>query len=370
MKLRYAIGEDRYAEYSTFEYNNQENTFVIRGIGEDILEYHPVLKLDAEYCPSNFQIFFFNNHETTENSIFEIITKNHKERSRIGWMFPIQALLSKEHSQANNPYFLKYAYIASYLLLDNINTIIEGGEPDELTIDDIYDIEKNLLIIDKENCSRIDKFDYGNYIVGLFQYGYTKYGNIQGLVQLPTSYDNAPGKICIKRVSEHVSMIHFINVIFEEHLSKEESQVMKFYFCYQIVEMLIQDIFENEFRLLIAEISSDTERLFDLRDKMSEMTGEKRRIKHLFINYTNNIDESKREELNESCKRLLTYLSRDTGDDVASNLYAVRCLLVHKLYTLSTDNVDKKTKINAFLKEINTALIDVLINMLFTFHCV
>ena len=48
-------------------------------------------------------------------------------------------------------------------------------------------------------------------------------------------------------------------------------------------------------------------------------------------------------------------------NDVGNNLYAVRCLIVHNLYSLDEDGRE-------LLKELNNSFLDVVLDILFTFH--
>ena len=367
MKLQYLIEDELVSEYVSWTYIPSENKFVFEGEGEHSLEYNPVLKLDTEYDPSHFQIVFLNNNETTENSIYMVEVKNNDKWDRIGWVFPIQALLSREHTQANNQFFLKYAYVASCLLLGMIDKTVNDETPEEFYLDDIFDADQNILVIDNDNVSKIGDFQFEKYIIGLYQYGYTLKGTIPCSNSLPISHDNYPGRIKIKKISDDISSIKFINQIIGGPLTSETSLVMRFHFWYQIIEILIQEIFNYEFAQLLGKLSTDPESLFDTKDSVNTISGEKQRVKMLFENYSSIIDASARNDLNNACIKLLSHLQRKVVPNVAYNLYAVRCLIVHKLYTLSAKSEEEGLVIS-YLSEINDALTDVLIDVLSTFH--
>lgn len=61
-------------------------------------------------------MLYNKREDCTENSIYQVLVKN----QRIGWIFPVQALLSRDHDYAKNSFFLKYAYVAICLLLEQI----------------------------------------------------------------------------------------------------------------------------------------------------------------------------------------------------------------------------------------------------------
>lgn len=89
---------------TSWRYDRDNNVFEIYANDkEKIAEYYPVLGLDTEYNPENFKLVILYNRrdDCTENSIYQVLVK----RQRIGWIFPVQALLSKNHDFAENAFF-------------------------------------------------------------------------------------------------------------------------------------------------------------------------------------------------------------------------------------------------------------------------
>lgn len=367
MKLRYELGEELITEYTDLEYNSSENKFILKGNDSEPLEYHPILDLDPEYDPKDFSYELLENKDSTENSIFTVEIKNGKGWERIGWMFPVQALLSIEHTQAENEYFLKYAYIATYLLLNSKECSFKVDETDllqEIGLEQLYEPRLNILVIDHNNCKAIGEFNLDNYIIGLYQYGYTWTGTIHGMLSLPESTDHRPGHLKLRRISNEIEHREIINMIFKEQLSNELHMLLRFYCLYQIVEILIQEIFEHKFRQLIEHIAADTENYFDVREDVSHIAAEKNRVNLLFNHYSKQIDVSSREALNNECKAFLSLFGRKTAEDVSGNLYAVRCLLVHKMYTINS----AETPIKEMINNINASFLSVIQNLLISFH--
>ena len=65
--------------------------------------------------------------------------------------------------------------------------------------------------------------------------------------------------------------------------------------------------------------------------------------------------------MKESCDLLLTHHSLNTKQTCVDDVYAVRCFLVHRLYSLDTETID-------ILKEINRNFILVIIDLLLSFR--
>lgn len=352
MHIKY---KDCHNAYSSIMFDEGKNAFQFSGEQLNILEYNPVLKLDPEYSPQNFSYLLLSNESSgcTENSIYQVAV----EKQRIGWIFPIQALLSKEHDQASNPYFLKYAYIALYLLLQSIDEEDQRQLPEEICLEDYYDSKKIILVIDKENTSKLHSFSMENYFVALFQHGYSCSGKGNIFTESPLVEDQT--KINLKRLSPDLSMVPNINFIFKEQLPIAENEIIRFYLCYQIIELLISIVFEDMFNSLLAKISEDPETLFDQRDNLSKIAGEKHRIKVLFSNYASCIT-SHQTDLDIACQKLLNRNGKAIANQYYENLYSVRCLLVHRLYILSPDSYE-------VLRDINKAFLNVITDILFSF---
>ncbi|WP_458408235.1 hypothetical protein [Anaerotignum sp.] len=352
MKIKYIDSND---VYSSVLFIKEINAFQISGNHQNKLEYTPTLKLDSEYKPEDFYYYLLSNESPlcTENSIYQVYVGG----QRIGWVFPLQALVSEEHDCVNNQYFLKYAYVATYLLLQDIDDVDKRNIGTQLLLEDYYDIKKNILIIDKNNVEKIESFSFENYLVGLFRYGYAFKG--KGNVfsdHLPLGANN---RITLKSLSTDLTMIPNINYLFEEQLSTADNEIIRFYLCYQIIELLITLVFEDQFKNLLTKISQDSEALFDERDNLSKIVGEKHRIKILFSNYVS-CETEHQTDLDIACQKMLSLNGKTLSDRYYENLYSVRCLLVHRLYSLSSDSYD-------ILKEINKPFLDIIMDILFTF---
>lgn len=107
MLLKFKDSEE---ECSFLQYIKEENVFYLQDAAHKVVcEYYPKLNLDSEYDPLQYKYLFLHNEreDYSENSIFQVYVGE----QRIGWIFPIQALLSNQHDYAANTFFLRYAYV-------------------------------------------------------------------------------------------------------------------------------------------------------------------------------------------------------------------------------------------------------------------
>ena len=353
MRLKFKDSEE---EICAIQYSTKENVFFLQNKeNKTMCECFPKLKLNPEYVPSKYEYFFLHNEreEYSENSIFQVYVG----KQRIGWIFPIQALMSAQHDYAENPFFLRYAYVAFYLLLNNIESKNEKGISSEVFLEDFYDDSLTVLILDKDNISKIEEpFDVKFYTVSLYQQGYSwsGKGNLDSQIEKPDI------RIHLKPLAKELQGTTYIDTLFEKEIPKTQEAFARFHMYYQIIEILISVVFEDKFKKFVNELSNSAASLFDQRDELGNMILEKQRVKWLFSEYVS-IPQRDKNILNECCKKLLQKNAKKTGTEMAENLYFVRCLLVHSMYMLNDYS-------HELLDEVNKAFLDVLMNMLLTFR--
>lgn len=353
MYLKFSDDEDI---YSHIKYDKEKKCFCAVNSKNVCLQCESNLSLNVE---ENLENYCFNILNTDilnrENDIFPVYDK--QSNVRLGWVFPIQALFSSEHDYAEDSFFLKYAYIAIYLLLDNINEENRRNSSEVLRITDFYPEDTIIFVLCKINCNQINDFCYEDYIVDLFRYGYSC---------LPYSTIGEKDvyvekRINIRRISKDVKEKIFIVEVFKNLLVQANLlPLAKFHMLYQIVELLIGDIFSYEFMDFNKKISEDTNNLFDLKDELQKLTGEKYRVKELFNTYSR-IDETLKENLMDVCNEILKKSSKKEKRNVGDSLYSVRCLIFHSYGSIPSEARELIEAINEIFEKI-------VIELLITFN--
>lgn len=354
MRIKYTDSEK---EYVSAHYESEENLFTIKIAYGDSIEYKPTLKLNDEYNESDFCFILLNNESPscTENSIYPL----YLDSKRVGWIFPLQALYSAEHDYAENIHFLKYAYVVTVHLLKTLSEIDSRETPDDFSLESYYDGSTCVLVYDIKNCASIDGFSIDHYIVSLYKFGYTFSGKGNVDATLPDGVERKNLKL--KSVSSELKDIPYINLLFKTQFPNAENEIIKFYLYYQIIEVLISLIFEDQFRKHISILTENSERLFDIRDELNQLGNEKYRVKMLFCQYAQGIDAQYITDFNTAATSFLSSLGRKTSDQYYENLYAVRCYMVHKLYSVGD-------YANSLLSNLNNSFLNILIEVLFKYH--
>lgn len=341
----------------------EDNIFELSGQNFDekvLINIICPLELDNEYDErtDQFDIYLLKNPNVNENSIFQVYDVDTK--IRLGWIFPIQALVSKEHDYSQNKYFLKYAYIAIKKLLQK-DIEIENKDFDYLkedfTILDFYKDDYIVLVIDNENTSKIEEYNINDYIVGLYKYGYcfNGYNSLDHFSEINKNLN-------LHRIKKSFRNEQYIIELYKDFLGSETSYLLKFYLLYQVIEMAIEKIFNIEFKSIVNSINDNPKELFDKKDELATIANEKHRVKLLFGSYCSKIDC--RNELKNSCDELLESQGKKIGDSMETSLYSVRNLLVHCYREIKSNNKECIQEINSFFEEcIIQLLTEALTNM-------
>ena len=352
MQIKY---KDSPIVFTELSYVSDDGSFVLQDTEHSsTLVYTPVLKLDNEYNVDNFTCLVLNNENAacTENSIFQLYVKD----QRIGWIFPIQSLLSSDHDCAQNKYFLKYAYVATYLLLRDIECLDKLLTPSYIDLDKFYESKKCICVIDHENTAKIEDFDIENYVVSLFKHGYSFFGRGNLLADMPAGGVNK--RLQLTPISKDLCKNPYINHLFKAQFPNADNPLVCFHLCYQIIELLISVVFDNKLKTIVEKLEKQPESLFDLREELNEMVGEKKRVNWLFSQY---VRISSTVELKLACEKLLNANQKAISPSYSDDLYSVRCLLVHKLYSITKESYK-------ILEELNKVLLPIVIEMLCSFQ--
>lgn len=290
MMIKFKINENTIVKYCNRIFEIED-----RATG-NVFVYKSQLEISNLFNPDDFEIYFLynNNEKISENSIYKLYTDD----IRIGWIFPIQSLESREHDYAQDEFYLRYAYVALYKLLQMINFTNE--EYSDLSIMDYYPDNIQLLVYDTNNTKNIDNFDISKYTVSLFDKGYSYIGEGNVFTEPEEIYKN----IRIRQLPASIRDISYINVLFKELVPLHETSYSKFHLLYQIIEILIGVVFNYKIKELIYEMKNSSNDLFDKREKLNDITTEKRRVVWLFNDFAK-IEPQKLDRLNKLCIELL-----------------------------------------------------------------
>lgn len=335
-----------FSHYDDHEFVLQNNS------GEDIVVESPLL-LDTSYDDKEFEVYFLAKKNIKENDIFQVYYAH--TGNRIGWIFPVISLASRDHDFVDNSHYLRYAYVAAREILDSqckdIYTKNILTNTSRIQFTDVFHEDTVLLVISSETMEADTKFNIDRVSPSLIKYGYIKLSkqnpdNIKLVADVPESK-----KLHIHNVSDHIDYCDIICTILNTLLAYENNVLLKFFYIYQIIEILIENIYSNEQEILVDHIiaakgdsGKTKEILGDIRIFMSDSN----RISKLVNEYTHTSGSFN--VLMSQCNSLLRQLGRKESAEFNRYFYSVRNFIFHQFRDFPEScKITLNTVINEFI---------------------
>ncbi|HCT41025.1 MAG TPA: hypothetical protein DF427_07615 [Moraxellaceae bacterium] len=313
------------------------------------------LDLDAEFSDKQFSVFYFSKFNLKENSIYQVV--DGLSNKRIGWLIPVAALSSNLHDFSNNPHFLRYAYKAIEGALHGVSDDIYTRRPNivdgrGLLLSDIFHENTALLVISHETLVEGVVFDFLRAVPSFARYGYFPLRESD-----PTSIDllvDEPDgdKLKIYLTSNDLSENKIIESLLLSLASSAKNPVMKFFYLYQIVELLIERIFALEQRRVaqyIAAAIDDSAKVKDAIERVQSNLAEKKRLSVLVERYSK--VGSDLTDLRIVCNDLLVALGMEQHPGFESYFYSIRNFIFHQYRNFPDPHLSKLDRVSEeFLK--------------------
>lgn len=321
--------------YQLCETESDDGTlFHLKNDAGDIVSVKVPLVLSTEFKTKEFDLYFLAKKNIKESEIFQIYLKEFD--TRIGWLIPIISLGSSDHSFATDPHFLKYAYIGIRESLKKIDDSIYYNylidNLNENSYIEIFHESTALLIISKETLVGDVKFNIDRATPSLIKYGYVRLGSKNpSEIELTEVSTPTTKKLYIEQISPIIESERLISELLNTSFAYERKAIFKFFLIYQIIELLLDDIYKHRQASIIDElvsVKSDSIRTKEVLEKLQSFLSEKKRIELLVGKYSNIAGELS--ELQRLCNNLLAILNRDSENEFQGYFYKIRNFIFHQ----------------------------------------
>nr|WP_298789726.1 hypothetical protein [uncultured Allomuricauda sp.] len=311
-----------------------------------------------------FEVFLFHNSDFAANDIYPILdskSKAESNRGRLGFLIPIQSLINAEHDYGENEHFSPYAYHAIRILLANKNTLPYKtlNVPTNFSIDleAIYGENTHVLILHKPYLKiwekkHADKFKIEFFLPCLWSFGYMKIeqSNFNVLYKDKVHGDGAekPANKDIEfaSIASDLRSDPFILNLFTSFLYSQKHELIRFHLLYQVIELLIEKVFQNELGSIIQDFDNNINNFYDIKEKLANVANEKSRINKLFNRYCTG-QAVLLKELKISCNNLLKQVDPENEQDSPPKaIYKIRSLVFHSFRSLPNEYDEKLKSIN------------------------
>jgi len=325
---------------TSYSYNGFDNGNFVLNIAADneTVEIVTPLSLDTEFHDMEFDVYFLMKKEIKESDIFQVIDSNN---TRIGWCIPTNALGSDLHDYAGDVHFLRYAYKAIEGALKKLDDTLFKADANyntnnQINFSDLFHPYTALLVV---SCSNITTrgalFDFERALPSLIGYGYQPLTTKDPSLLRHIGLNPIGQKLKITLTSNDVENHELINSILTSVIAYEDNPTFRFFYLYQIFELLIENILKIEQEEVIEQLYQaklDPARSREILRELKDMIGEKDRIKLLIEKYSS--CNNGLEDIREACKNFLSSVGNISGTNFEDYFYPVRNFLVHRLREL------------------------------------
>jgi|GEM_PF-702428 len=330
--LKIPTDGNKHLEFQVFDFDNGQSTGNLRANNLQLdlsIAYNLQLPTNGINHDGYKVYILYSNRFNKENDIFQIIDK--AQNKRIGWVYPIQSIISLQHDQAQNKHFLNYSFAAFCNLLSG-NFNIENGFnhlksapfpfPDEpLQLNDVFSDDLIIACLSKSTLPQ--DFDFEMYLLSLYEQGYY-FNRKPNRVSVEKIIERPKVTLSIYPICQALKDDFYIKEIFRNYLLDSSNELFRFHLLYQIIELFIDKIFDSEFQKLVVKNYQPRE----FSEKINRLSNESHRISVLFNQYTY-IDRLLVYDFKVVLNDFLSHFQLKKGN-IWEGLYKARNIMVHK----------------------------------------
>jgi hypothetical protein len=325
--------------------------------GSAAVRFTSPLNLPTDIQAADYEIVVLKNRFLVENSIFQVYEV--AANTRIGWLFPIQALASADHSEAANEHFLRYATAALLSLLSPAeNVSSSNGEilhVGETKLSDFYGDDLAVLALSRAVTGGLANFSLNHYRHCLFKCGFVSHNAnshpAANASKTETAFRELSVRINLKSISVNLRSDPFLSSLFEGHIDLKGHPLATFLILYQVFELLIERVFQVERNNLIATISAIGNTVADAKKTVKcfrEAISEENRLGMLASGQ--HLDfQPDLAGLKDSCNRFLNEFGGQPSNHLHGYLYPVRNRVVHEFRSITPVALNILSEINSEL---------------------
>lgn len=355
-------------DFDILNFDEEENIFKLSSTSKDeiINVVFPFKEVDRSFEDNVMQVFFFhNNYLQAENDVFQVYIDDY----RIGWIFPIQSILSEENNFSDNPYFNKYKYATYKEILKNKcsqKRTTTFGE-NLYNLGDFFFEDIIILCISSETLKEdflVENFlpsfcNYGYYLHNNTPFIYTENNNKKSLIS------EYKGRSKIKIISSKINIEehNFIKNLYTSHLKRTDDTTLKFFLLYQVIEYLIEKEFNIKFDKALEDYINTKLDKNNFREKINDYSKERNIIR----SFTNDfpLPDKLKTDLSRDLKLLLDELIINyEKEDIGDLIYDLRNILIHRYRDI---DILEPEKFNLF--DLITHQMELAINHYLIYYC-
>lgn len=316
--------EDR-GEYSTALCN------VTDRLGPRQVALHCPLGIGTPAERDRYRVHVFRHHSLAENNIFQVYCTQRDQR--VGWCLPIAALGSTEHSHADNEHFLPYVRGATRRILDPSTPILVPDVPDlddrdTSLVSSCFSDNCVLIIL---SCDVIEEQDeeLSHWLPALHAHGYAP-ATPNNLLTVDFGEKPSGIRLNLDCISDDLADHAFVRALFTDLIPAEPNAILRFFYYYQLVEILMEMVLTSSHESLAQELvnaKGDYLQIKGLLKRFSQLASETNVLADLATKHLQNVDDLS--HLRTACNDLAISCGRRKESTWWRALYQVRNIVFH-----------------------------------------
>lgn len=267
----------------------------------------------------------------------KVLTIRNKNGVQIGYLMRASASLSNDVGYSDKLWFRKAAILTAFWILQHAESVAPQTNGKNTNIDSIFTSDISILILDSNKAKESGIKKLSQIDSCLFSFGFKRLSSKNYYTWNPGTHAAARLLQVNKSIKVHPlpkSTKHedFLNKIFSTYIPESTLPVVRFFYYYQVIELLIE-------KVAAKELSDSVDRLSRLNDlgNTSGLREEAARLQNLFKEREKiNIIFSQLSPppvelsiLSAAAKRILNLITSRTKETAADGIYSIRNQLFH-----------------------------------------
>lgn len=260
-------------------------------------------------------------------------------KDTVGWLCTLDALISNNHAFVDNKHFRDAAFAGVHRILQHTTGFRKQSLQDGAVLDlsDLMSDDASVLILFKPAVDTFVSENCNELLPSLHQIGFVPFRPDIIDIWKPGAaaqerFRCVGAKVKLMPLSSSFGFGDFITQVLGELVPTATTELLHFFFYYQIIEGLLENVFAIHQAEILTEIMQHKEnavRIHPLIEKLIECSSEKKKITLLFSQYTGL--EAELEVLRIACNDLILDFGGVEQQSSSKALYEVRNLIFHNL---------------------------------------
>ena len=323
------------------------------------------------------KIYLFKNDFVTSNVLLKLKLKETPiPKQLVGYIFPLSSLKDNP-SIFSNEHLKSTAFNVLYKLLSERDLSLKANSPIYRTdgayeLTDFYD-EDLIVVVICDQFVAFPNYSFVDYLPALFKFGFRMAPHYNfnpppsDCNLILDNYNQLQAAVTISIPKNQLHLNYFINSLLKNDLFLKDNEVARFHLYYQVVEMMMEKVYKNEFKNQIIE-KFNTLAAYDIKESSRTLTKETFSLDKLVGTNYSTIDGNILDELRICIESFLAYIGITyNSNEVSAKIYKVRNTLFHGYSKILENSHLDKLRINNHLKKVNDALEYLLIDIVTTY---